>query len=45
MSILYHLGKANMVADDISRITMGSLSQVEEANKDLVKYVLGWKIL
>ena len=28
-----------MVADSLSRMTMGSLSHVEEAKKDLVKYV------
>ena len=36
MSILYHLGKANVVADALSRITMGSVSHIDEAKKYLV---------
>ena len=39
MSILYHLGKANVVADALSRMTMDSGSHVEEVKKDLVKDV------
>ena len=39
MSVLYHPGKTNVVADLLSRMTMGSLSHVEEAKKDLVKDV------
>ena len=39
MSILYHPGKANVVAGDLSRMTMGSVSHVEEGMKDLVKDV------
>ena len=38
MIVLYHLGKANVVADALSRMTMGSVSHVEE-EKDLVKDV------
>ena len=39
MSVLYHPGKANVVADALSRMTMGSVFHIEEANEDLVKYV------
>ena len=37
MSILHHPGKVNVVADALSRMTMGSVSQIDEAKKDLVK--------
>ena len=43
MSILYHPDKANVVVDALSRMTMGSMSHVEEAKKDLVKDVIGWQ--
>ena len=39
MSVLYHPDRANVVADALSRMTMGSVSDVEEAKKDLVKDV------
>ena len=39
ISVISHRGKANVVADAISRMTMGSVSHVEEAKKDLVKDV------
>ena len=39
MSVLYHPGKANVVADALSQITMGSVSHVEEEKKELVKDV------
>ena len=39
MSVLYHLGKTNVVADDLSRMTKGSVSHVDESKKDLVKDV------
>ena len=45
MSALYHPGKANLVVDALSRITMGSVFHIDEANKDLVKddhRFLGW---
>ena len=32
-NIVYHLGKANVVADDLSRMTKGSVSYVEEDKK------------
>ena len=51
MSILYHPDKANVVADDLIRMTMGSVSHLEEGKKDIVKddhrligWVFGWKI-
>ena len=31
MSVLYHPGKANVVADALSRMTMGSVSHLDEA--------------
>lgn len=39
MSALYHPGKANVVFDALSRITMGSLSHLFNDKKDLVKEV------
>ena len=39
MSGLYHPDKANVVADALSHMTMGSMSHVEEGKKDLVKDV------
>ena len=39
MSVLYHPGKANVVADTLSRTNMGSVSHVEEEKKELVKEV------
>lgn len=39
MSVLYHLGKANMVADALSRLSMGSTAHVKEEKKELVKEV------
>ena len=35
----YHPGKANVVADTLSRMTMGSVSHVVEAKKELAKIV------
>ena len=37
MKFLYHPGKANVVADALSRMTMGSVSHVEQEKKELVK--------
>ena len=37
INVLYHLGKANVVADSLSCITMGSVSNIDEAKKDLVR--------
>ena len=39
MSVLYQQGKANAVADSLSRMTMYSVSHVEEEKKELVKDV------
>ena len=39
ISVLYHSEKANVVVDALSRVTMGSVSHVEETKKDLVKHV------
>ena len=39
MSVLYHPGKANVVADALNRMTMGSVSHVKKHKKDLVKDV------
>ena len=39
MSVHYHLGKAIVVADALSRLSMGSVAHVEEKRKDLVKDV------
>ena len=39
MNVLYDVGKANVVADSLSRMTVGSVSHVEESKKDLVRYV------
>ena len=39
ISIFYHPGKANVVVDALSRMTMGNVSHVGEAKKDLVKDV------
>ena len=39
MSIPYHPGKANVVVYYLGRLTMVSISQVEEENRDLAKDV------
>ena len=39
MSVLYHPGKANVLADALSCMTIGSVSHIDEANKDLVRDV------
>ena len=38
MSVIYHPGKGNVVADTLNRLSMGSLSHFEEAKRNLVKY-------
>ena len=37
MNIFYHPGKANVVADAISRLSMGSPVHVEEKKRELAK--------
>ena len=39
MSVHYHPGKANVVADSLSILSMGSVSHVEEERKEIVKDV------
>ncbi|KAH0685610.1 hypothetical protein KY290_017106 [Solanum tuberosum] len=39
MSVLYHSGKANVVADSLSRLSMGSVAHTEEEKKELVRDV------
>ena len=39
MSVLYNPGKANVVSYSLSRMTMGSVSYVDEEKKDLAKEV------
>jgi len=39
MSILYHPGKANVVADALNRLSMGSTTYVEEGKKEFAKKV------
>ena len=39
MSVLYHPDKVNVVEDSLSRMTMCSVSHLEEDKNDLVKYV------
>ncbi|WMV58211.1 hypothetical protein MTR67_051596 [Solanum verrucosum] len=39
MNVLYHPGKANVVADALIRLSMGSVAHVEEERKELAKDV------
>ena len=39
INILYHPSRANVVEDTLSSTTMGSVSHIDEAKKDLVKEV------
>ena len=50
MSVHYHPEKANVVADALSRLSMGSVAHVEEERKELVKDVhrlarLGFRLM
>ena len=45
MSVLYHPGKANVVADSLRRMTMGSVSHIDEAKKYLLRDVHRLSIL
>ena len=37
MSVHYHPGKANIVADDLSQLIMGNVSHIYYEKKELVK--------
>ena len=37
MNVHYHLGKANVVADALSRMSMGNTTHIEDEKKELVK--------
>ena len=37
MSVHDHLGKANVLANDLSRLSMGSVAHVKDERKELVK--------
>ena len=39
MSVHYHLGKSNVVADGLIRLSMGSVSHIDDEKKELVKEV------
>ena len=39
MSVEYHPGKENVVADSLRRLSMGSVAHVEEERMELVKDV------
>ena len=39
MSVHYHLGKANVVADALSKLIMGSTTHIDDGKKELVKNV------
>ena len=39
MSILYHPGKANVVADALNRLSINSVAHVEDEKNELVREV------
>ncbi|WMV33701.1 hypothetical protein MTR67_027086 [Solanum verrucosum] len=39
VSVLYHPGKVNVVADALSRLSMGSVAHVDDESKELVRDV------
>ena len=39
MSVHYHLGKENVVADALSKLIMGSTTHIDDGKKELVKDV------
>jgi len=39
MSVLYHPDKANIVADSLSRLSMGSVTHVDDHRKELARDV------
>ena len=42
MNVHYHLGKVNVVLDAFSRMSMGSITHVEDGKKELVKDYIDW---
>ena len=42
MSVLYHPGKANIVVDALSCMTMCSVSHIDKAKIDLICEYIGW---
>ena len=44
MIVLYHPDKENLVVDNLIHMNMGSVSHVEEENKELVKMFIGWLV-
>ena len=42
LNVHYHLGKANVVLDALSRMSMGSITHVEDGKKELVKDYIDW---
>ena len=45
MSFLYHIGKANVIVNSLSRMKKGSLSHLNEAKKDLAREVHSFAML
>jgi len=39
MSVLYHSGKANIVADALSQLSMGSISHIEDSKKEMAQAI------
>ena len=39
ISVMYHPGKANVVADALSRLSLGSLAHVEKGKRELAREV------
>ena len=39
MSVLYHPGKANVMANALSRLSMGSISHVEDSKKKMAQEI------
>ena len=39
MSVLYHSGKANIVADALNRLSMGSISHIEDSKKKMAQEI------
>ena len=39
MNVHYHIHKVNIVADSLSRMSMGSTTHIEDEKKELAKYI------